>query len=323
MTRLLVDIGGTSVRLGWQLDKDSLINNTVSMACADFATPADALLHYCAQHRLDNELLVLAVAAQINGPKVDITNNHWQFDAADLAATIGATRYLLINDFTAQALANVALLEPKSVIDQKSHILLREGHVVAGTPMLVTGPGTGLGVAALVPTAIGPLVIEGEGGHVSYAPRSTAEATMLAALSSEFGHVSAERLVGGPGLETIYRCQTGTSLPAAEIGAGAIAGDTRCHDAVALMLQSFATVAANAALSFGAASGIVIAGGIVPKLLTLLDASGFYSRLEDHGRRSDFLANLPIYLSIDPYAGLEGAARAAESPHLASRVKAL
>jgi len=190
----------------------------------------------------------------------------------------------------------------------------------AGSPLLVTGPGTGLGVAALLPSNSGPMVIEGEGGHVSFAPRDEGEANILAVLEAKFGHVSAERVVSGPGLETIYKIKNGARLTAPEIGDGAFAGDDKCLKAVNLMFKSFATVVANAALSFGAGSGIVIAGGVTPRLRGLLDQSGFYERLGDHGRRSTFLSNLPIYLAIDPYAGLRGAGHAARSAQLSRRI---
>jgi len=138
-------------------------------------------------------------------------------------------------------------------------------------------------------------------------------------LEAKFGHVSAERVVSGPGLETIYKIKNGARLTAPEIGDGALAGDNKCLKAVNLMFKSFATVVANAALSFGAGSGIVIAGGVVPKLRDLLNQSEFYERLGDHGRRSVFLTKLPIYLSIDKFAGLRGAAMASHSPQLQGR----
>ena len=135
------------------------------------------------------------------------------------------------------------------------------------------------------------MVIEGEGGHVSYAPRDENERNVLAALAAEFGHVSAERVVSGPGLEAIYWTKNDAKLAAPEIGAGALAGDTKCLRSVNLMFKSFATVVANAALSFGAGSGIVIAGGVVPRLL-----------------------------AIDKFAVLRGAALASCSSQLQSRI---
>jgi glucokinase len=320
MSQVLVDIGGTSIRIGWQSKKAQDIRDSVTYACRDFATPVDALRQYCDQNQLKVDSVVLAVAAEVSGLEVDITNNHWIFNAGDLAQELGANEYLLINDFTAQAFSSSALLSPKPSINPQHHILLRKGVQTAGSPLLVTGPGTGLGVAALLPSNSGPMVIEGEGGHVSFAPRDEGERNILAVLAAEFGHVSAERVVSGPGLEAIYKIQNDARLAAPEIGDGALAGDNKCLKAVNLMFKSFATVVANAALSFGAGSGIVIAGGITPRLRGLLDQSGFYERLGDHGRRSTFLSNLPIYLAIDPYASLRGARHAARSAQLSYRI---
>ena len=320
MSQVLVDIGGTSIRLGWQSQQAEDIKGLVTYACSDFATPRDALRQYCEQNQLKVDRVVLAVAAEISGIEVNITNNHWIFNAGELARELGANEYLLINDFTAQAFSNLALLSPEPIIIPQHHILLRKGIRAAGSPLLVTGPGTGLGVAALLPSSSGPMVIEGEGGHVSYAPRDENGRNVLAALAAEFGHVSAERVVSGPGLEAIYQIKNDAKLAAPEIGAGAIAGDTKCLRSVNLMLRSFATVVANAALNFGAGSGIVIAGGVVPRLRDLLDQSGFYERLEDHGRRSEFLTRLPIFLAIDKFAGLRGAALASCSSQLQSRI---
>ena len=124
-------------------------------------------------------------------------------------------------------------------------------------------------------------IIEGEGGHVSYAPRNSTEMHVLRTLQDRFGHVSAERIVSGPGLATIFEIQTGQLKPAPEIGALALAGDADAVAAVHLMLQSLATVAANAAITLGARAGIVIAGGIVPKLEPLFATSGFFDRFDD------------------------------------------
>ena len=179
MSQVVVDIGGTSIRLGWQSQKADDIRDPVTYACRDFATPVEALRQYCDQNQLKADSVVLAVAAEISGPEVNITNNHWIFDAGELAREIGANEYLLINDFTAQAFSNSALLSPEPSIIPEHHILLRKGVQTAGSPLLVTGPGTGLGVAALLPSSSGPMVIEGEGGHVSFAPRDAVSYTHL------------------------------------------------------------------------------------------------------------------------------------------------
>ena len=185
MSQVLVDIGGTSIRLGWQSQKAEDVRDPVTYACRDFATPVDALRQYCDQNQLKVDRVVLAVAAEISGVEVNITNNHWIFNAGELARELGANEYLLINDFTAQAFSNSALLSPEPSINPQHHILLRKGVQAAGSPLLVTGPGTGLGVAALLPSSSGPMVIEGEGGHVSFAPRDEGERNILAVLAAE------------------------------------------------------------------------------------------------------------------------------------------
>jgi len=320
MTRLIADIGGTSLRLAHQHDDDPALYDPATMACADFATAEDAFADYCAKHKLDIDMLCLAVAGPVTGAQVDITNNHWQFDASKLAAAMNPRAYLLINDFTAQAMAHRDLLQYNRSMPVNRLQILRDGTANQATPLLVIGPGTGLGVAALVPAGDDVQVIEGEGGHVSYAPRNSDEDMVLAHLAKEFGHVSAERIVSGPGLESIYQCQTGDHKSAPDIGALALAGDAAALSAVRLMLQSLGTVAANAALSFGARAGVVIAGGIAGKLSVLLGDSGLIDRFDDHGRRRPYLHSLPIYLSIDPLAGLRGAAAAIDNRYLARRI---
>ena len=81
MSQILADIGGTSIRIGWQSKKAEDIRDAVTYACRDFAKPVDALRQYCDQNQLKVKSVVLAVAAEISGLEVDITNNPWIFNA--------------------------------------------------------------------------------------------------------------------------------------------------------------------------------------------------------------------------------------------------
>lgn len=67
------------------------------------------------------------------------------------------------------------------------------------------GAGTGLGVAHLVHVDKRWISLPGEGGHVDFAPNSEEEAIILEILRAEIGHVSAERVLSGPGLVNLYR----------------------------------------------------------------------------------------------------------------------
>jgi glucokinase len=326
MKILLADIGGTNIRLGVAdtAHDDCHLAAIESLRCEQFAGVEDALIGYCARHKLQPDALLLAVAAEMAGDIVTITNNDWQFAASAAARCCGAARYMVINDFCAQALAHCDLVLASSAAPHPSRHLLRSGLAKPMTPLLVSGPGTGLGVAAVLPCGDWVAVIEGEGGHVSFAARNDSEKQLLQDLQRRWGHVSAERLVSGPGLEEIYRFLTGqTGRLAPDIGAAALVSTGPDRDAVHFMMTAFATVLANAALSFGAGAGIVIAGGIIPKLAALLPTSGFFERLTDHGRRRPFLTDVPVYLSTDPLAGLRGAHNAAITQSLAHRWQTL
>ena len=325
---ILGDIGGTNIRLAVVQDQPAAQLELVeTLSCQSCPAIEDMLASYQARHNIQAESLVLAVAAEMQGDDVTITNNSWQFQGVSAARSCGVSRYMLINDFVAQALAQADLLMPHSLApypfepdEGGARHLIRAGVAQPQTPLLVSGPGTGLGVAALVPAGDHLTVIEGEGGHVSFAARNETERNILDAFQKRWGHVSAERVVSGPGLESIYHIITGDGgRTAAEIGVAALAGPGPDRQAVDILLTAFATVLANAALNFGAGAGIVIAGGIVPKLRDLVPKSGFFDRLGDHGRRSRFLNDLPLYLSVDPYAGCRGGIVAANTVALSHR----
>jgi len=184
----------------------------------------------------------------------------------------------------------------------------------------VIGPGTGLGVSALVPAGDGYVPIEGEGGHVGMSPQSDAEAALMQARKAEVPHVSAEDFVSGPGLENVYRLQTGTDLDAPEIGRAAMAGDGPAREAAMTMLGILGTVIADAVLTMGCWRGVVIAGGIVAQLQPLLAESPFADRFRHQGTMGRLLADVPVWLSVDPHAGLRGAAVAMATPSLQARV---
>lgn len=311
MSLVAVDVGGTNVRFA-SADGDGL-SGYHSMLCRDFPTFEAAFLAY--QERIDRQVSAasIAVAGPVQAAEVDVTNNHWQFSKAGLLAEAGLERLLVVNDFTAQALAQT---------DPSAHgnLQVLPGTGPADAPLLVIGPGTGLGVSALVPAGDGYVPIEGEGGHVGMSPQNEAEMALMRARKAEVPHVSAEDFVSGPGLENIYRLQTGTELAAPEIGKAAMAGDGPAREAAMTMLGILGTVIADAVLTTGSWRGVVIAGGIVAQLQPLLAESPFAERFRHGGTMGRLLADVPVWLSVDPHAGLRGAAVAMATPSLQARV---
>jgi glucokinase len=312
MSLVAVDVGGTNVRFA-MVGADGLSAHH-SMLCRDFPTLEAAFLAY--QERIEQPVTAasIAVAGPVQGEHVIVTNNHWRFGKRELMQALRLDRLLVVNDFTAQALAQN---------DPTAHgnLPILDGTGQAAAPLLVIGPGTGLGVAALVPSPVGPVPLEGEGGHVGFAPQDDLELDLLRRMQAEAPHVSAEHFVSGGGLETLYRLLSGgTELPAPDIGAAALAGDATARQSVHVMLGILGTVMADAILTMGCWRGAVIAGGIVAQLHGLVADSPFAARLRHAGTMGHLLADLPVWLSVDPHAGLRGAAAAFDNASLASRV---
>ena len=120
---------------------------------------------------------------------------------------------------------------------------------------------------------------------------SDEEAAVIALLRQRFDHVSAERVLSGPGLVNLYNalCELG-GQPSAGFTAAQItdpktmAEDACASRAVSMFCAMLGTVAGNLALTLGARGGIYIAGGIVPKLGDAFTQSPFRDRFEDKGR---------------------------------------
>ena len=311
MALIAVDVGGTNVRFA--VASASGLDDIRSMLCADYPSLAAAFAAYLAGTGVTVGAASIAVAGPVQAAEVDVTNNHWQFSKAGLLAEAGLERLLVVNDFTAQALAQT---------DPSAHgnLQVLPGTGPADAPLLVIGPGTGLGVSALVPAGDGYVPIEGEGGHVGMSPQNEAEMALMRARKVEVPHVSAEDFVSGPGLENIYRLQTGTELAAPEIGKAAMSGDGSAREAAMTMLGILGTVIADAVLTTGSWRGVVIAGGIVAQLQPLLADSPFTERFRHSGTMRRLLADVPVWLSVDPHAGLRGAAAAMATPSLQARV---
>jgi glucokinase len=193
-----------------------------------------------------------------------------------------------------------------------------------GAPMVVLGPGTGLGVAGLVPGSDEAIVVAGEGGHATMAADSHREDAIIEHLRRQFGHVSAERVISGSGLENLYRAVValdGVAAPqreAAAITKAALDGD--CPTSVAaleLFCAMLGSFAGNVALTFGARGGVFIAGGIAPRITSFLARSQFRTRFEQKGRFREYLAAIPTSVVIHPAATFVGlktiAARATDA----------
>jgi glucokinase len=187
------------------------------------------------------------------------------------------------------------------------------GSGVPGAPMAVLGPGSGLGVAGLVPNGSGHVVVPTEGGHATMSSTSSREDAILDALRQRFGHVSAERVLSGPGIENLYEVIAtldSTDAPprnAAQITVAAL--EDTCsisREALDMFCAMLGGFAGNVALTYGARGGIYIAGGIAPRILDFLVNSEFRRRFEQKGRLAAYLEAIPTQVILHPAATFLG-----------------
>jgi glucokinase len=312
--RLVGDIGGTNARFAWLAAPGAELAQVDSLRCADFASITEAMRHYLRSKGLAAaKWCAIGIANPVLGDQVKMTNLDWSFSIAKVQRAMGLERLLVINDFTALALALPAL-QPADLRQ------IGSGQPVAGAPLALLGPGTGLGVSGLLPASAGhgAIPINGEGGHVTLAAIDKREQEVIGLLHRRFGHASAERALSGPGIENLYQalCELAGEMPmnwtAQQITEHAMArSDARCVDALDLFFSFLGTVAGNLALSLGALGGLYIGGGIVPRLGTAIDRSRFRLSFENKGRLRSYLERIPIHVvqaKVSP--ALLGAARA-------------
>ncbi len=309
---LLGDIGATNAR--FSLLSNGNLSAVSSFEVAKFEQFTDTLAIFikerCRQTQIHQTLL--AIAGPVKGERVALTNSSWVIDIRELQTVFGL-QVRIINDFEAVALSLPSLTSTDLAT-------VGGGKSELAAPMAVLGPRTGLGVACLVDRSDRRVVIASEGGHATVAPTCEQEDRIVHHLRKQFGHVSAERVISGSGLENIYQAMAaleGLEFPprnAAEITKNALSGECqlarRSLQAFCAFLGSFA---GNVALTFGARGGVYIAGGVSPRILDFLIRSEFRKRFEAKGRFQGYLEAIPSYVITHPAAALVGLKSLVES----------
>ncbi len=313
--RLLGDIGGTNARFAWKSAPQAPLTDAVTYPCAQFPTLEHAMQRYLSERGQTAPWCAIGIANPIVGDLVKMTNHHWSFSISGVQRALGFDRFLVLNDFTALALSLPAL--PPSDLRQVGGTL-----PVAGAPLGLIGPGTGLGVSGLLPAQNGrnAIPVNGEGGHVTLAPIDALEEAVVKWLQRRFGHASAERALSGPGLQNLYAalCEIdgvpAQALDARDITTRALSGqDAQCVSAVDVFFRLLGTTAGNLALSLGTRGGMYVGGGIVPRLGDRISSSSFRQRFEEKGRFQGYLSQIPVFVvHAGTSPALRGAAQALE-----------
>jgi glucokinase len=259
------------------------------------------------------------IAGPVIGGRAITTNLPWRdLDLGQLGRHCGTERVVLLNDLEAAAYGV---------------LVLPEGDIVQLNPgveadrnanMAVVAAGTGLGEALLVWDGTRHLAVATEGGHVDFPPRTDVEVELLRFLRAEFGRVSSERILAGPGLHNVYRFVrqhggepepawlTGRMAkedPSAVVSQVALEkGDPACERALDLFVGLYGAEAGNMALKVLAVGGVWVGGGIAPKILPALQTGIFMEAFEGKGRFRELMQRIPVRVATNPAAPLLGAA---------------
>ena len=307
---LAADVGGTRARIGLVAKTGDTIGVLAyrSYACADYPDLASILrefVHAEAKTRVDR--CVLAVAGYVIDGVVINRNLPWKVDMAELRGALKPWALAFINDFEALA-HGVRFVEPGKT-------LLLSGPETADGPVVLLGPGTGLGAALSIPGGERATVLATEAGKASLAPGDAREREVLSRLARQGDYVSYERVLCGPGLMTLYGvlCEMRGDVSALATSEAVTAAARAGSDAAAVeTLQMFCALmggfAGNLALSYGARGGVYLMGGLLPTMRDVLLTSRFVDRFLDKGGARAYLERVPVKLVDHERLGVIGAA---------------
>jgi glucokinase len=310
---LLCDIGGTNVRIAFAPAPGGAPGAPRHTETQHHPGLAAALQSVAASWPERPRSLIVCAAGPLEGRRLKLTNAEWTIDGPDIADALRLDQGLLLNDFEAQALSLPVLLPEWT-------------HEIGSMPFssnglrLVLGPGTGLGAAALAEIDGRFLPLATEVGHTCFGPASAEEEAIWPHLQRVDGRITAESVISGPGLVRLHEARLASRAIAADpcdgvaIVAGALAGSAEEIATVRLFWRLVGRLAGDLALIFLARGGISLAGGILPRIVDLLDPAEFRSVFEAKAPLDHVMRAIPTRLITDGRGVLAGMAALAANP---------
>lgn len=305
-TILLADAGGTFTRLALA-DASGAIGVSEVMETGAFASFEDAARDFMNAHNATPDRAAVAAAGPVQQGVIKMTNGpQWRLAEDAIASALNMSRVVLLNDFAA-----VAAAAPR--LPESGWSSVQPGESDGGT-IAVIGPGTGLGVALVRPEGSGFRVLPSEGGHAGLSPVNDREIALLHQLIRRFGHVKAEHVLSGPGLEVLW--ETLTALEGGDVSmrptSGEIAERARrgtcetSREAVQILTGWLGGFAGDVALIAGATGGVFLAGGVLPRWGDLFDRRLFLRRFAAKGAHQGMMTRMQVKLITDSQAAFKG-----------------
>ncbi|MEH3144097.1 MAG: glucokinase [Methylobacterium frigidaeris] len=317
---LLGDIGGTNARFAVQEGPESEPVVLDHERTADHPDPSAAIRAALAKGggTAAPRSAILAVAARVDGPAVQLTNAHWVIEGERIGRDLGLARCTIVNDYVPVA-AGAAGLDPAGA-DRSVLEPIGSPCAPGRGARLVLGPGTGFGAAALVPYGRQLAIVSTEAGHTDLGPCDEEEAAFWPGIARIEDRVTVEALLSGPGLVRLHaalrRAQGGPEeTDPAEITARGLDGEPLARAALERFATLLGRVCGNLALTFLATGGVYIGGGIAPRILPVLQAGGFRRAFEAKAPFRAMMEEIPtcVITIADPaFSGLSALAREPE-----------
>ncbi len=316
MPLLAADVGGTYARVGLVdiVSGSPQVSTFERYRCAEFSDLSSIFERFIAEKCVPGgHARVRRGAIAIAGYVLDdaIINNNlpWSVSLTQIRHALRLDDLQVVNDFTAIAHAT-------------NSVTARDVTTIAATaaplqgPVLVVGPGTGLGAAVRIPTARSTVILSTEAGQSALTASTEIEIEVLRFLLREATHVPVEQILSGPGLANLYTAlgavrgaHTASRTPP-EIAEGAIAAsDALAVEALRVFCGWLGSVVGNLVLVYGAQGGVHLAGGILPQIKDFLLRSDFAARFRDKGQMREVLERVPVHLIEHGQLGVLGAAQ--------------
>lgn len=304
--QFVADVGGTNIRLA-TIDGDQLVD-VEKMLCADYVS-IDAAIEYYFSLFADRQYTsgCIAIACPVEGDEVKMTNHTWAFSQRALKQALGLSDLFVINDFSAVA-------HSLPVLSDAQLVQIGRGKAEPLANVVVFGPGTGLGVEHMSYTSSGWNTLDGEGGHVDFAPVDDTDLVIWRYLRRKYGRASAEEVMSGRGILQIYNAlsedagKTPVFSEPAQVTTAALDGS--CAISLATLTQFcriLGSFAGNLALNAATRGGVYIGGGIASRFIDFLQQSDFRDRFEAKGVLAHYVTDIPTFIITEPDHGLLGA----------------
>ena len=312
---LVCDIGGTNARFSLKETPQSELSAPVHVRTGDFPGLTEAIESILPKLAAKPRSVIACGAGPIVDGKLKLSNADWHMDGRDTGRRLGLAGGLLLNDFEAQALSLPVIPDAWT---RRIGSLAFEG---ASGPQLILGPGTGLGVAALIEIDGKHTPISSEFCHMGFGPASAEEWAIWPHLERAHGRITTESVVNGRGLARVYRARLEAKGVApefddpAEVTAAALADHaSEAAEGVRLYWRIMARLAGDAAIAFVARGGVTLSGGVLPRIVDLLDEGAFRAAFEDKAPVEALARAIPTRLVMQTDSVLVGMAAIAAAP---------